>query len=217
MIAFILPAVALAAVQPAVPHWGSLPPDTAAGLEAEGIHAGQYERLAGGDVLTERRPVPAGRTGVHMAVFGIVRSPINKLWKAIEDCGDTPAFMPHLESCALVKPDRPLASNQRWEELELRFRILLFNKSTRLVNEATLEAPHHMTWRQIRGDAKVNEGYYRVITVSPDTQIVVYDALVDPGIPVPGFVKSWILEKSLPGVITSSRDRVDSSKGRYAS
>ena len=69
----------------------------------------------------------------------------------------------------------------------------------------------------MRGDTKVNEGYYRIITIAPDTQLVVYDALVDPGISVPGFVKTWIIGKSLPGVITSLRDRMELPKSRYAS
>ena len=217
MIAFIFLTAFLAAAQPPAPHWGSLPADTAAGLKTEGIHEEKYERLAGGDVLTERRPVPAGKTGVHMAALGIVRSPVDKLWKAIEDCGETPAFLPHLESCALVKPDYPLAPNQRWEELEMNFRILFFNKSARLVNEDTMEAPNYLRWNQVRGDAKVNEGYYRIITIVPDTQLVVYDALVDPGVSVPDFVKTWIIRKSLPGVITALRDRLESSpRSRYA-
>ena len=217
MIALIFLTAVLMTTQPSSPHWGSLPADTAAGLNSEGIYAEKYERLLGGDVLTERRPVPAGKTGVHMAALGIVRSPVDKLWKAIGKCGETPPFMPHLDSCALVQPDHPLASNQRWEKLEMSFRILLFNKSTRLVNEDTMEEPNYMSWRQIRGDAKVNEGYYRIITIAPDTQLVVYDALVDPGISVPDFVRDWIIGKSLPGVITSLRDQVKPQNSRYAS
>jgi uncharacterized membrane protein len=217
MIAFLFLTAVLAAAQPSAPHWGGLPADTAAGLEAEGIVAQKYERLAGGEVLTERRPIPSGKTGVHMAAFGIVRSPVEKVWNAIVDCEKTPSFMPHLDSCELVRPDHPLAPNQKWEQLDMSFRILFFNKSARLVNEATMEAPNYLKWNQVRGDAKVNEGYYRIITIAPDTQFVVYDALVDPGVSVPSFVMNWIIGRSLPEVITALRDRTESPQSRYAS
>jgi len=56
----------------------------------------------------------------------------------------------------------------------------------------------------------------RIITIAPDTQLVVYDALVDPGVSVPDFVKTWIIGKSLHGVITALRDRTELPQGRYA-
>ena len=75
--------------------------DAASALKAEGIREEMYEQLAPGDVVTEQRPVPAGKTGVHLASFGIVRGPVDRLWNAITDCGRTPEFMPHIDSwCA---------------------------------------------------------------------------------------------------------------------
>jgi len=79
-----------------------------------------------------------------------------------------------------------------------------------------MEAPNYLRWNQVRGGAKVNEGYYRIITIAPDTQLLVYDALVDPGVSVPDFVKTWIIGECLPGVITALRDRTELPQGRYA-
>lgn len=217
MIALLFMTAVLVATQSPAPHWGRLPAGAAATLKAEGIQEESYERLAQGDVLTERRPVPVGKTGVHVAAFGIVRSHVDKLWNAIEDCGRTPEFMPHIESCVPVPPDHALLPNQRWEELELSFRILFFKKTARIVNEASMEAPNYLSWRQVRGDAKVNEGYYRIITITPDMQLVVYDTLSDPGIPVPDFVKAWLIRNSLPGVIGALRHRVEAPQSKAAS
>ena len=74
MIALLFLGAALATLPPA-PHWGGLNADAANALKAEGIREEMYEHLAAGDVLTEQRPVPAGKTGVHLASFGIVRGP----------------------------------------------------------------------------------------------------------------------------------------------
>jgi uncharacterized membrane protein len=193
------------------------PPDAAAALKAEGIYEERYDELVQGDIFTERRPVPAGKTGVHVAAFGIVRSPVDKLWNAIEDCGRTPEFMPHIESCTPVRPDHELLPNQRWEKLQLSFNILFFRKTATIVNEATLDAPNYLSWQQVRGDTKVNQGYYRIVTLALDMQLMVYDTLSDPGIPVPGFIKAWLIRNSLPGVITALRNRVETQQSRYAS
>ncbi len=216
MIAILFLTAVLAATQPQAPRWGSLPNDTEASLKAEGIHQEQYARLVDGDVLTEQRPVPAGKTGVHMASLGIVHGSLDELWNAIHGCGQTPEFMPHVKSCGLVKPDHPLLPNQEWEELKLSFQVLFFNADTELVNETTMEAPSFQSWKQVRGPAKVNEGYYRIITISPRDQLLVFDALVDPG-PVPHFVKTWIVKNSLPGVVTGLRHYVETPKSWHAS
>jgi hypothetical protein len=196
-------------VQPNVPHWAGLPTDTSADLRAEGIYAGKYERLLQGEVLTESRPVPAGKSGVHVAAFGTIRGSVDKLWRVVDDCGTSPPVMPYLQSCRVVEPDHPLPPNRRWEQLKINFRILLFSSNVTLVNEKTIEAPNYLRWKQVRGNAKVNEGYFRIISITPDTQLVVYDELVDPApASLPGFIKRWIIEQCLPELITSLRDHV---------
>ena len=195
-------------IQPAVPHWADLPADTSAKIGAEGIHAGEYERLLQGEVVTEQRPVPAGKSGVHVVAFGTIPGSVDKLWELIENCGKSHPVMPYLQSCRVVEPDHPLPPNRRWELLKIEFHMLFFSTETMLVNEKTMEAPDYLGWKQVRGDAKVNEGYFRIISITPDTQLVVYDALVDPGPLVPGFVKTWIVKNTLPEVITALRDHV---------
>lgn len=216
MIGLLFLSAFLAVTQPNAPRWASLPADTAAQLKAEGIHEQKYEQVAAGEIITEGRPVPAGKTGVHMASIGIIHGPIDKLWGAVGDCKQLPGYMPHVESCGLVSPDHELQANQEWDRMELNFRILFFSAKTELVNETTFHAPHYLSWRQVKGDAKLNEGYYRIITIGPDIQLLVFDELVDPG-PVPGFVKKWIVKNSLPGIVTGLRRLVDSHYEGYAS
>ncbi len=216
MIAILFLTAVLSATQPQTPHWGGLPGDTVASLQAEGIHQEKYERLVAGNVLTEERSVPPGKTGVHLATLGIVHSGRDELWNAIHDCEHTPDFMPHVTSCGLVKPDHPLLPNQEWEKMKLSFQILFFNTNTELVNETTMEAPNYLSWKQVRGPAKVNEGYYRIITITPRDQLLVFDSLVDPG-PVPHFVKMWIVRNSLPAVVTGLRRWVETPKNWHAS
>ena len=213
MIAVLFITAVLAATQPQAPNWGSLPADTLGLMETEGIQEQMYERLVQGDILTERRPVPAGKTGVHLAAFGILHTTTDRLWNAIEDCERLPEFMPHMVSCRPVRPDHALLPNHRWEELALSYKFLFFRKNVRIVNEATLEAPNYLGWKMVRGDAKENQGYYRIITITPDIQLLVYDTLNDPGIPVASFIQTGFIEHSLPGIIEAIRGRVGSPAG----
>ncbi len=195
-------------IQSTVPHWADLPADTSAKVKAEGISAGKYERLLRGEVVTERRPVPDGKSGVHVVTFGTIPGGVDKLWGVLENCGKSPPIMPYLQSCRVVEPDHPLPPNSRWELLKIDFHIAFFSIKTMLVNEKTIEAPNSVRWKQVRGDAKVNEGYFRIISITSGTQLVVYDALVDPGPLIPGFVKTWVVENTLPDLITALRDHV---------
>jgi hypothetical protein len=116
--------------------------------------------------------------------------------------------MPYLQSCRIVEPDYPIPPNSRWEQLKIDFHMAFFSIKTMLVNENTVEAPNFLRWKQVRGDAKVNEGYYRIISITSGAQLIVYDALVDPGGLIPGFVKTWVVENTLPDLITALRDHV---------
>jgi hypothetical protein len=195
-------------IQPTVPTWADLPADTSVKLGAEGIDAGKYERLLQGEVVTEQRPVPAGKSGVHVASFGAISGSFDKLWYVLDNCGNSHPILPYLQSCTIVEPDHPLPPNRRWEQVKIDFRMLFFSTKTMVVNEKTIEAPNYLRWKQVRGDAKVNEGYFRIISITPGTQLVVYDALVDPGPLIPGFVKAWVVKNTLPEVIVALRDHV---------
>ncbi len=195
-------------MQLTAPQWADLVTHTSAELAAEGIHAEKYERLLQGEVLTEQRAVPVGKSGVHVAIFGMINGSFDKLWDVLENCGRSPPILDYLKSCRVVEPDYHLASNRRWELLEIDFRMMCFSTKTTVVNEKTIEAPNYLRWKQVRGDAKFNEGYFHVISISPCTQLVVYDALVDPGPLIPGFVKKWVLKNTLPEVIKALRDNV---------
>ena len=191
-----------------MPHWADLPADTSAKLRAEGINAGIYGRLIQGEVVTEPRPVPAGKSGVQLVTFGTISGNVDKLWDVVENCGRSSPILPYLKSCTILEPDYSLPPNQRWEQLKIDLNMVFFSIDTLLVNEMTYEAPNYVRWKQVHGIAKVSEGYFRIISITPSTQIVVYNVLVDPGSLIPEFMKTWVVKKTLPDLITVLRDHV---------
>ena len=205
---FCLIAVIFTLATSSIPNWSELSLQVTDAMRSEQIGKKDYAKLARGEIVTVHRPVPAGKTGVHVAAFGIIRSPLEKLWNAIADCERQPEFMPHVESCVQVPPDHPLPPNMRWDKLQLGFHIFMFKKTIHLITQKVLKPPHYLHWRMVKGDLKVDEGYYRIITLASGIQLLIYDTLTDPGISVPGFVKSWLVTTSLPKVIIALRNRV---------
>ena len=68
-----------------------------------------------------------------------------------------------------------------------------------------MKPPYYLCWQLVKGDLKTNEGYYRIVTINPNLHLVVYDAMTDPGVPLPENVLSWFSQRSLQGVITALR------------
>ncbi|MDR3555501.1 MAG: hypothetical protein P4L55_12165 [Syntrophobacteraceae bacterium] len=194
----------------AIPKWADLPADTSAALWDAGVDSCTYARLLQGEVVSQSRPVLPGKSGVHETVFGLVPGNLDKLWDLLLNCGQSTPIMPHVTSCRLVQPDHPLPQDKRWEQLQIDFQFLFFSIKTTMINEQTIKKPNYLKWRQVQGEAKRNEGYFRVITIAPRLQFVEYNVLVDTGPLVPQFVKTWAIRNTLPKVITALRDHIQS-------
>lgn len=188
------------------PSWRDLPAGPKVAIEAEGIGEAEYVSLMNGEIITRQRLIPAGKSGVHVAAFGTVNGSIDKLWSAITDCSELAKFMPNIESCVEVQPDHELPPNERWYRLQLSFcGCLVFKKTINVINHTTMKPPYYLCWQLVKGDLKTNEGYYRIVTINPNLHLVVYDAMTDPGVPLPENVLSWFSQRSLQGVITALR------------
>jgi hypothetical protein len=194
----------------AMPKWTDLPADTSAALRDAGVDCHTYDHLLQGEVVSQSRPDLPGKPGVHEAVFGLVPGSLDKLWSLLLNCGESTPIMPHVTSCRLVQPDHPLPRDKRWEQLQIDFRLLFFSIKTTMINEQTIKEPNYLKWRQVQGEARRNEGYFRIITLAPRLQFVEYNVLVDTGPLVPQFVKAWAIRNTLPKVITALRDHIQS-------
>ena len=192
-----------------VPPYAALPTATVADLTAENIDAKRYEKLAAGEILTERRPTPKDKTGVHVAAFGIIRGKADEVFTAVEDCPTMPQYMPHFVYCGTVAPDKPLPPNERYNENKLEFGFFPFKMNIDVIQHAVLDPPHKISWGRVRGDTKLSEGYWRVISLAPDLQLLAYDTLTDPGSAVPAFIQRALTENDLPKTVEAVRKWVE--------
>jgi hypothetical protein len=207
----LLGALILALMTENMPTWSDVSPRAQYAIASQGITRDMYKQLARGKILTLRRAVPPSKAGVHVAAFAIVRAPVERLWEAISDCSRQPEFMPNVKSCELVPPNHPLPPNTEWHKLQLVFHSLFFTKKVNIIDQVKLEPPHYLHWKEVKGDLRTNEGYYRIIAIAPDIQLLIYDTLTDPGIFVPDFVQSMLVKSSLPHVVAALRNRAEAT------
>lgn len=198
----------LVAISPA-PAWSALSVSTAAQLSAEGIGEAQYAQIGRGEIIIQRRKTPAGKTGVHVAAIALIRGRTEIVFEAVADCKRLPEYMPHLDACNDAVPDVPLPPNERWNENHLSFGVFPVKVRVKIVQHAVLDAPNKLTWTRVKGDTKVNEGYWRIISLQPDLQVLVYDTLSDPGQAIPEFMQRLLTENDLPKTVEAVRKRVE--------
>ena len=197
-----------------VPTFASLPTPAVAAMAQEGLGFTDYVKLAEGKITTQRRKTPADKSGVHVAAFGIMRTSQETLWDAIADCERQPEFMPHFEACSTVTPDHPLPPNERWNMNRLSFGVFPLKVKIEVIQHAVLDKPNRLTWGKVKGDTKVSEGYWRIISLDKTHQLLAYDTLSDPGAAVPDVVQRMLTERDLPNTVEAMRKRVEDGLGK---
>jgi hypothetical protein len=189
--------------------WSELSQKAKSELKSENIDRKVFNEIIAGKIITQQRAVPAGKTGVHVAAFGIVNATSELTYNVIEDCPKLSEFMPHFTSCKEVKPDINLPSNEKWMENTLTFGFSVVKLNISVVQHVTYKPPFKLTWDRVKGDMKLNEGYYRIIPLNKNKQILVYDILSDAGRAVPDFIQSMLTEKDLPNVVNALQKRAE--------
>lgn len=197
-----------------VPAWGALATDVTALLTAENIDAKRYAALAKGEIVTERRPTPKDKTGVHVAAFAIIQGTAETVFEAVSDCPKLPTFMPHFVYCATIKADVPLPPNERWNENKLEFGFFPVKVKIHIIQHAKLDPPRKLSWARVRGDTKVTEGYWRMIPLAENVTLLVYDTLSDPGTAVPEFIQRALTENDLPKTVGAVKEHVEVTLAR---
>ncbi len=189
--------------------WEELSAKAKTELKSENIDKKLFKQIISGKIVTVHRTVPSGKTGVHVAAFGIINGTTDLTYNVIEDCQKLKEFMPHFTSCKEQKPDTKLPDNEKWMENTLTFGFSLIKFDVSIVQHVSYNPPYKLSWDRVRGDMKVNEGYYRIIPLTKNKQLLVYDILSDVGRAVPGFIQSMLTEQDLPNVVKALQKRVE--------
>jgi len=171
------------------------------------LSAEESQRVARGEIVIRPSLEPDQRSGTVRAAM-LVDAPPRVVYEAMTRCADALKYVPHLRSCrARPQPGDPTA---RLVEHEIDFGW--YSPRVRYEFRAELVADRSITFRQVSGDFKVNEGLWEF---EPDATgertLLRYRVHIDP----PGFVPSWLarrtFRKELPRMLADLKKHCETA------
>ena len=170
------------------------------------------EKLEAGKLITfeEQKKDQEGKSKGRGVVIGLIDRPVDAVWTIILDCTTHPEYMPRV-----VKTEAYKGSDGRdgvYEVLKI-----LWKKVEYHVLQTTDQEKHALSW--VLDDSKKNDllsttGYWRFIPHKNTQCIGVYAVRVETDMPVPDFVKDFLMKKDLPNVFKALKKRAESD-GTY--
>jgi ribosome-associated toxin RatA of RatAB toxin-antitoxin module len=124
-------------------------------------------------------------------------------------CVDALQYVPHLQKCRV----RDQAPDESWLLVEHEIDFGWYSPRVNWVFRADLAADHRITFHQVSGDFRANEGAWELEpTADGATTLLLYRAYIDP----PGFVPNWLarstFRRELPKMLTQLRQRCEAEQ-----
>ncbi|MEO7773866.1 MAG: SRPBCC family protein [Steroidobacteraceae bacterium] len=161
------------------------------------------EILVDADVNFERN-----RGDVRAAVR--IAAPASTIFAVMTDCAAALKFVPHLQRCVVLEtgPDRS------WELVEHVVDLSWYIPRTRYVFRADYDPGHSVSFHQVRGDLRANEGLWEFVPEDAGTAtIVTYRVHIVPRYYVPRWLVRSSLKRELPALLESLRRYCESGAG----
>ena len=164
----------------------------------------ESQRVAGGEIVIRANLDASQRRGtVRAALF--IDAPPGLVFEAMTRCADAVRYVPHLRLCRV----RDRAPDDSWQLVEHEIDFGWYAPRLGYVFRADFVAGQKITFRQISGDFKANEGVWEFQPAGAGT-LVRYRVHIDP----PGFVPNWLarstFKRELPKMLADLRKHCES-------
>lgn len=176
-----------------------------------GLAASAESSQAGGDIgrrLDDGEIVlldfDTDQAGGSSRVQALVQAPARSVWEVITSCEKTFIFVDGLKQCEVLDD-----SGDRAVVHQVVKRGWLIPTQD-FVFESLREPYEEIRFRLIEGNLKAMEGRWQ-FTETPEGLLVDYAIQIRPGLPVPGFIVSWVMRKGMPDIIACIRGLADGS------
>jgi len=144
------------------------------------------------------------QAGGSSRVQALVQAPARSVWEVITSCEKTFVFVGGLKQCEVLDD-----SGDRAVVHQVVKRGWLVPTQD-FVFESLREPYQEIRFRLIEGNLKAMEGRWQ-FTETPEGLLVDYAIRIRPGLPVPGFIVSWVMRKGMPDIIACIRGLADGS------
>jgi len=165
----------------------------------------EMDRLVKGEVVVRGEPDGDRKNGRVEAAI-LIDAPAEPIWKLINDCRQTPQFIPGLKSCRILRQD------EIGDLIEHRMKISSLLPEVKYVFQAEYQRYRRIDFKRISGDLKEFEGSWVLEGVDrgkPQT-LVVYSVFLDAGSLLPQWAMQLLLRQDLPEILLSLRKRISS-------
>jgi uncharacterized protein YndB with AHSA1/START domain len=172
-----------------------------AAAQASALAPHEQARLEAGDVVVD---IAADERAIAARIRAAIDipAPPRIVWNVMTDCERAPRFVPGLESCRIVARD----PGGRWDVREHQVTWAWFMPRVRNVFHSDYEAPARLRFHRVDGDLRRSEGEWRLEPLDNGRATrLVYDAIMAPGVPLPGFLVVEALRRDIPIVLRELR------------
>jgi len=161
----------------------------------------EAQRIAKNEALSHAKLYPTARRGTVRAAM-LIGAPPAVVFQLMTQCADAVHFVPHLRLCRV----RERAPDASWEIVEQEIDFGWYSPKLRYVFRADLVADRSITFRQVSGDFKANEGIWELEPAANGAHTLLrYRVYIDP----PGYVPNWLarstFKRELPQMLSDLR------------
>ena len=165
----------------------------------------EEQRVAARQVVIRAALDNSERRGTVRAAIRI-DAPPHVVFRMMMNCADAMQYVPHLRLCRV----RDRAPDDSWQLVEHEIDFGWYAPRIRYVFRAELAADRGITFKQVSGDFKANEGRWELQGQDEGARtLLLYRAYIDP----PGFMPNWLarstFKREMPQMLTNLRQRCE--------
>jgi ribosome-associated toxin RatA of RatAB toxin-antitoxin module len=153
-------------------------------------------RLGNGEIVLLN--ADSSQSGGSARVQALVQTSAQSVWNVITSCERSFVFVDGLKECQVIEDDGGRAVvhqvvNKGW-----------LYPTQDFIFESLREPYRDIRFNLVEGNLKAMEGTWQ-FTELPEGVLIDYSIRVRPGLPVPGFIVSWVMRKGMPDLIACIR------------
>jgi uncharacterized membrane protein len=175
-------------------------PGTAARAADFELSAAEMQRVEEDEIVIRASLDASARRGTVRAAM-LVDAPPAVVFAAMTRCADALEYVPHLQVCRF----RELAPDSSWALVEHEIDFGWYAPRLRYVLRADLVTDQSISFRQVSGDFKANEGRWELEPADGGRTLLRYRVYIDP----PGYVPNWLarstFKRELPQMLADLR------------
>ena len=161
----------------------------------------EVQRVQKDEIVIRAALDPSARRGTVRAAM-LVDAPPSVVFAAMTRCADALKYVPHLRVCRF----RERAPDSSWALVEQEIDFGWYAPRLRYVFRADLVRDQSITFRQVSGDFKANEGMWELEPAEDGERTLLrYRVYIDP----PGYVPNWLarstFKRELPQMLADLR------------